>query len=96
MRVWVRVRVRVRNVNTTHMCSLWCSMILYSMSGLWRVRVRVRVRARNVNRPHVFLVVFHDLVLDVWFVQGVGEGEGVGKGEGYECKQNSHVPCGVP
>ena len=29
-RVWVRVRVR--NVNRTHMCSLWCSMILYSMS----------------------------------------------------------------
>ena len=23
---------RVRNVNRTHMCSLWCSVILYSMS----------------------------------------------------------------
>ena len=41
-RVGEDVRVRVRNVNRTHMCSLWCSMILYSMSlVLWRVRMRV-------------------------------------------------------
>ena len=56
-RVLVRVR---RNVNRTHMCSLWCSIACTQC--LWFGEGQGEECKQN---SHVFLVVFHDLVLNV-------------------------------